>query len=86
MVPVPTKKISCRLITTYAGFSGESVLLEDLYKRGLRQPLIGDALHAGDGLLLAWHTRPLAPWQGQDWLGEMRRALRPNQYLRMCEN
>jgi phage terminase large subunit-like protein len=35
MVPVPTRKISVRLTVTYAGFEGESKLLEDLYKRGL---------------------------------------------------
>jgi hypothetical protein len=38
MVPPPTRKIACRLTTTYAGFSDESELLEGLYKRGLRQP------------------------------------------------
>ena len=86
MVPVPTRKISCRLTTTYAGFSGESVLLEELHKRGLAQPEIAPGLHAGDGLLLAWHHTPLAPWQTEKWLAEMRRSLRPNQYLRMIEN
>lgn len=30
LVPVPTRKISCRLTTTYAGFEGESELLEAL--------------------------------------------------------
>jgi phage terminase large subunit-like protein len=35
MVPVPTRKVSARLTVTYAGFSGESDLLEALYKRGL---------------------------------------------------
>ena len=49
MVPVPTRKISCRLTVTYAGFSGEIALLEDLYKRGLAQPEVGPDLHAGDG-------------------------------------
>jgi phage terminase large subunit-like protein len=28
MVPPPTRKIACRLTTTYAGFTGESTLLE----------------------------------------------------------
>ena len=86
MVPVPTRKVSCRLVTTYAGFEGESTLLEELYKRGLQQPLIGDDLHAGDGLLFFWSHKPLAPWQSESWLAEMRRSLRSNQYLRMIEN
>jgi hypothetical protein len=34
---------------------------------------------------MAWHHRPVAPWQTDAWLAEMRRSLRPNQYLRMIE-
>jgi hypothetical protein len=86
MVVVPTRKFSVRLTTTYAGFEGESTLLEQLYKRGLEQPEIAPSLHAGDGLLMAWHHEPVAPWQDERWLAEMRRSLRPNQYLRMVEN
>ena len=86
MVPVPTRKVSMRLTTTYAGFEGESTLLLEMYKRGLALPLIGDDLHAGDGLLLFWSHVPLAPWQTEKWLAEMRCSLRPNQYLRMIEN
>ena len=36
MIPVPTRKVSARLTVTYAGFEGESELLEELYKRGLK--------------------------------------------------
>ena len=36
LVPPPTRQIACRLTTTYAGFEGESLLLEELYKRGRR--------------------------------------------------
>src|SRR5215468_4679985 len=54
MVPVPTRKVSCRLVTTYAGFEGESELLQELYKRGTAQPTIAPYLHAGDGLLMFW--------------------------------
>jgi len=60
-VPPPTRKIACRLTVTYAGFAGESLLLEELYKRGLAQPQVGPGLHAGDGLLMAWHTSRLRP-------------------------
>jgi phage terminase large subunit-like protein len=86
MVPSPVRRISARLITTYAGFEGESVLLEELYKRGLAQRRVGKALHAGDGLLMFWSHAPVAPWQTKVWFTEMRRSLRPNQYLRMIEN
>jgi phage terminase large subunit-like protein len=86
MVVPPTRKIACRLTVTYAGFQNESVLLEELYKRGLALPQVAPSLYAGDGLLMAWHHEPIAPWQDEKWLAEMRRSLRPNQYLRMIEN
>jgi hypothetical protein len=86
LVPPPTRRIACRLTVTYAGFEGESVLLEELYRRGMKQPEVAPSLRAGDGLLMAWHHEPVAPWQTQTWLEDMRRSLRPNQYLRMIEN
>jgi len=45
MVPVPTRKISVRLTVTYAGFTGESKLLEDLYKRGIQGEQIAPDLY-----------------------------------------
>lgn len=53
LVPPPTKKIARRLTVTYAGFSGEGELLEELYNRGLRQPQVAPSLYAGDGILMA---------------------------------
>jgi phage terminase large subunit-like protein len=86
MITSPARKISCRLTTTYAGFSGESVLLEDLHKRGMALTEVGPSLRAGDGMLFAWHTTPVAPWQDERWLSEMRRSLRPSAYARMIMN
>jgi phage terminase large subunit-like protein len=86
MVPPPTRPISCRLTVTYAGFEGESQLLEGLYKRGRQLPVIAPDLHAGDGLLMFWSHTPIAAWQDESWLAEMRRSLRPNAFLRMVEN
>jgi hypothetical protein len=63
-----------------------SELLAELHKRGLSQPQVGPDLHAGDGLLMLWTNRPIAPWQTPEWIEQMRRSLRPNQYLRMIEN
>jgi Phage Terminase len=54
MVPVPTRKVSVRLTTTYAGFEGESELLEDLYKRGLKGEEIAPSLYRQPGLLMFW--------------------------------
>jgi phage terminase large subunit-like protein len=86
MVPPPTRKIACRLTTSYAGYEGESELLERLYKRGLGQPLVGPDLHAGDGLLMFWTHALWAPWQTEEWREQMRGQLRPHAYLRMIEN
>ncbi len=82
----PPRKIACRLTTTYAGFSNESELLEELHERGMALPLVGPDLHAGGGLLFFWSHTPIAPWQTPAWLADMRRTMRPNAYLRMIEN
>jgi Phage Terminase len=86
LIPVPTRKVSARLTVSYAGFSGESLLLEEIYKRGMSLPEVGPSLRAGSGMLFAWHTQPIAIWQTESWLADMRRSLRPNAYLRMIEN
>jgi phage terminase large subunit-like protein len=86
LVPPPTRRIACRLTVTYAGFEGESTLLEELYRRGGKQPQVGPNLYAGDGILMFWTHDPVAPWQTEAWRAEMRRSLRLNQFLRMIEN
>jgi phage terminase large subunit-like protein len=86
LVPPPTRRVACRLTVTYAGFEGESILLEELCRRGRKQPQVGPDLYAGDGILMFWSHEPVAPWQTEAWLAEMRRSLRPNQFLRMIEN
>ena len=63
LVPVPTRRVSIRLTTTYAGFAGESELLEGLYRRGLEGEEIAPSLYRSPGLLMAWHHEPIAPWQ-----------------------
>jgi hypothetical protein len=86
LIPVPTRKISCRLVVTHAGFSGEGELLHSLYQRGLRLPLVGQDLRAGDGMVMFWSHQPICHWQDERWLAAMRRDLPQNQYLRMIEN
>ena len=85
-IPVPTKKVSCRLVETHAGFEGEGHLLQDLYKRGMQLPEVGTDLRAGDGMLMFWSHTPICHWQDEKWLAQMRRDLPANQYLRMAEN
>jgi hypothetical protein len=75
--PPPTRKIACRLVVTYAGFEGESTLLEGLYNRGIAGEEIAPRLFRSPGLLMAWHQGPIAPWQTPEWLEQMRVTLRP---------
>lgn len=85
-LPSPTRRASARLVTSYAGFVGESELLENLYKRGLQGKQIAPSLYRQRGLLMAWHREPVAPWQTPEWVEQMRATLRPNQFLRMISN
>jgi hypothetical protein len=63
MVPVPTRKVSMRLTVTYAGFEGESELLESLYKRGLAGEEIAPDLYQQPNLLMYWTHHCHAPWR-----------------------
>lgn len=86
MVPPPTRKIACRLTVTYAGFEGESDLLESLYTRGLQGAEIAKDLYAQPGMLMYWTHDCVAPWQSPEWVEQMRQQLRPNGFLRLIEN
>lgn len=86
MVPVPTRRISQRLVTSYAGFEGESALLEGLYKRGLKGDEIEPDLYVQPGMLMFWTHKFSAPWQTPEWREQMRGSLRANAYLRIVEN
>jgi phage terminase large subunit-like protein len=49
-------------------------------------PLLRSEAKISDGMLFAWHHQPVAPWQDERWLEEMRRSLRPSAYARMICN
>jgi len=75
------------LTVTYAGFEGESALLEALYKKGLRGKQIAPGLYAKPGsMLMFWTHDFIARWQTEAWREQMREQLRPNAYLRLIEN
>jgi phage terminase large subunit-like protein len=87
LVPPPTRQIAGQYSTTYAGFLGESEWLWRLYQRGLQGAEIAPNLYAQPGsMLMGWHTEPVAPWQTEAWLLQMKEQLRPNAYARMCQN
>ena len=97
LTPVPTRKNSIRFISTYAGFEGESELLEDLYhqifnddgtvKDGIKRPLGKDfPAYAVDELFCYWDHEPRMPWQTKEYYKSQKRQLRLNTYLRIHEN
>ena len=61
-------------------------LLEEMYNKGKALPEIAPGLHAGNHMLFTWSHVPLAIWQTDSWLAEMRQITRPIQYLRQFEN
>lgn len=86
MVCPPTRKIKCRLTVSYAGFEGESELLEELFKEGKKGDEIAPDLYKTSHMLMYWTHKLLAPWQTESWREQMEKQLRKNAYLRLIEN
>ena len=97
LTPVPTRKTSIRFITTYAGFEGESGLLEDLYhiifdehrnvKDGVERPLGEDfPVYVKGELFMYWDHQARMTWQTPNYYRSQKETLRPNNYLRLHEN
>lgn len=98
--PVPTRLNSMRLVTTYAGYRGESDLLWDLYSRGtdkrkgakdIPNPYGLALTESKDGALCVyWNTEPRMPWQlgpaGESYYAHQRAELRPSAYKRLHQN
>jgi phage terminase large subunit-like protein len=97
LTPVPTRKNSIRFVSTYSGWEGESVLLEDLYNRifdkqgnvkpGVRRPLGEDfPVYSVGDLFMYWDHEARMPWQTPEYYESQRADLRVNTYLRLHEN
>lgn len=96
--PVPTRKNSIRLITSYAGWENESDLLMGLYKQGVGKEEHpegqGERIHQElpiyanreARLFVYWDHEPRMPWQAQAYYRTQKRTLRPGTYLRLHEN
>ena len=92
MTPPATEPGSYILIVSYAGFSGEGELLENLYKRGLKGKRVHKSLeyYREAGLFMFWSHRRRQPWQlggeGKAYYDEQARILRPNTFARIHRN
>jgi hypothetical protein len=88
LTSVPTRRNSIRFITTYAGYSQESDLLESLYNQVVRD---GERIHAqlpvyvnrSARIFPFWDHRPCMPWQTADYYESQRRTLRPATFERL---
>jgi phage terminase large subunit-like protein len=87
---------SQRWIETYAGYSGESELLEQLYQIGVKdgRPItLSDAppdleLFANDSarLLALWNTKPRLSWQTPPYYAQEQAILTPEEFDRVHRN
>jgi phage terminase large subunit-like protein len=86
---------SQRWIDTYAGFEGESPILEQLYQVGVKQGTrVWDDLEVYTNdqarMLTVWVTKPMLPWQtnasGQEYYAAEEAQLAPNEFLRIHRN
>jgi phage terminase large subunit-like protein len=80
---------SLRWCETYAGFSGESPILEDLYDRGV---IHGDCIdpenefYKNDRLFAIWNTKPSTPWQTPEYYRQEAANLPENEFNRIHRN
>lgn len=87
---------SMRWVETYAGYSGESLLLEQLWLMATRHPdtelvdvgIEGLELYANRParLLCLWNTTPRLSWQTPAYYREQEAILPPNEYQRVHRN
>jgi phage terminase large subunit-like protein len=91
----PTKHgYSQRWIDTYAGYSGESPILEQLYELGVKQGQqltlpaapIDLEVFANGSLLVLWNTQPRLIWQTPGYYASEAMVLTPPEFQRMHRN
>ena len=84
----PTESSAWILVVTYAGFLGESDLLESIYQRGLSGRRVDTELECydADEIFMFWSYTPRQPWQDQKYYDQQRKILRPAQFSRLHEN
>lgn len=87
----PNKPDSQRWVDTYAGYSGESPILEPLYQNGVKNgKKVWDDLEVYENKvaqqLTVWVTVPMMPWQTQRYYNEQAASLTDVQMARMHKN
>lgn len=99
---VPPTKFgrAIRWVESYAGFEGESTLLEELYRTGVGPPLLeegGGRPHPGitdlpvwinptARMLTFWNQRPRLAWQSQEYYAQEAQQLTDPEFRRIHKN
>jgi phage terminase large subunit-like protein len=88
MTPPPTIPDAFVLIVSYAGFTGESTVLEKLYYRGLggRKLSRKYEVTAHGGLVMFWSHKRRQPWQTKEYYRDQRLNLREGAFRRLHQN
>jgi phage terminase large subunit-like protein len=88
LTPIPSAPDAWILVVTSAGFTGESTLLEAMYRRGLAGTRIDDELecYEADELFMFWSHVSRQDWQTPAYYAEQARILRPATYARLHRN
>jgi phage terminase large subunit-like protein len=88
LTPPPSEAESWVLMTTTAGFNGESELLETLYRTGMQGERLDDELevYRAGAVTMFWSHTPRQPWQTPEYYEEQRQTLRPNAFKRLHQN
>ena len=90
----PTRTVSCRLFTGYAGFTGESDLWADMLQSGRDGKPVPELIGIDDGrgdpacwhngrLFSFWSHTARQPWQTKEWLASLEATLTPGEFARM---
>ena len=88
---------SFRWVETYAGFSGESAILENLYLSGVKDghpvdwsneydPPVGAYVNEATGQFTLWNTTPRLPWQSAQYYAQEAAVLTPMEFDRVHRN
>lgn len=80
---------SFRWVETYAGFNGESPLLEQLYLKGVKEGAkIWDDLPAyrNGSMFCLWNEEPRLPWQTPEYYAQEAAVLPDQEFLRVHRN
>lgn len=93
MTVPPTKHgYAQRWIDTYAGHTGESPILEQLYENGVEKGTILDLgvpgleIYSSDSMLVLWNTVPRLSWQTPAYYASEKKTLTPEEYDRIHRN